>query len=183
MNRRVYVIFFFCLMFSPFSVYHISASTVLKIDFNHAVNGSELIFDGTVISEETRLSPINGKPFTYLTFKIIDVIKGSYASPTIEIGYMGGKVGEVTLIITDMRMPKIGERGIYFVESLSAQQIHPLIGWQQGHYLVITNPQTGMDVVVGADQKGRRARDSGAAGSLTVEAFKGNIRKAIEGDQ
>lgn len=35
-----------------------------------------------------------------------------------------------------MVYPKLGERGIYFVESLSQQNINPLMGWSQGHFLI-----------------------------------------------
>jgi len=35
-----------------------------------------------------------------------------------------------------MRPPQPGETGVYFVESLVRRQIHPLLGWTQGHFLV-----------------------------------------------
>jgi len=183
MKRSLNTILFFILIFWLVGISQSSAGTVLKIDFNSAVNGSELIFEGTVISKETRISPISRIPFTYLNFKIIDVIKGSYSDPTIEIGFMGGSLGDETLIVSDMRMPKIGERGIYFVESLSKQQIHPLIGWQQGHYLVISNPQTEIDEVVPVEQEGLKESRSKTTPSVTVEEFKTNIRNVIEGGQ
>jgi hypothetical protein len=33
-------------------------------------------------------------------------------------------------------IPALGEQGIYFVESLSADMLNPLLGWSQGHYLI-----------------------------------------------
>jgi len=119
-----------------------SASVVEQVTLPQVVQGSQLIFEGQVISKQVRYAP-NGDPFTYFTFRILDVIKGNYTAPTIELGFMGGPTSNgLILQISDMRMPEVGEHGIYFVESLARQQVHPLYGWQQGHYLV-TPPQAG----------------------------------------
>jgi len=50
-------------------------------------------------------------------------------------------VGTARLEVTDMLVPQVAERGIYFVESLSAPQVNPLVGWSQGHFLI--EPQAG----------------------------------------
>ncbi len=147
-----------------------------------ALQPARVVFEGKVLSEETRLLPANGRPFTYFTFEVTDVIKGSYELPTIEIGYMGGQLGDVIMQVSDMRMPEVGERGIYFVETLSEQQVHPLFGWQQGHYLVITQPQTETDVVVPVDQVESSKSVSKSIRPVTIEDFKRRIRNA-EGEE
>jgi len=88
---------------------------------------------------------------------------------------MGGRIGELTLEVSDMRMPEVGERGIYFVETLNEQQIHPLFGWQQGHYLVITNQQTGQEMVIPIKQKDIKARSSMLQKGSNLVDFKVNI--------
>jgi len=119
-----------------------SASVVKQVGLSQVVQNSQLVFEGQVISQQQRYAP-NGDPFTYFTFKVLAVIKGTYMLPTIELGYMGGTTPSgLVMRITDMRMPNVGEHGIYFVESLIRQQVHPLYGWQQGHYLV-TPPNAG----------------------------------------
>jgi hypothetical protein len=155
------------------------ASMFMQANFDDVVQGSELIFEGRVVSKQVRPFPANGKPFTYFTFKIIDVVKGSYPHPTIEIGYMGGTIGDVRLKVSDMQMPEVGERGVYFVETLSQQQIHPLFGWQQGHYLVTTDQQTGKDIVLPVAQEKSVEGISRAVHTLTVESFKQSIRNAV----
>ena len=35
-----------------------------------------------------------------------------------------------------MSLPKVGETGIYFVESPYVRQVNPLLGWSQGHFLI-----------------------------------------------
>ncbi len=115
--------------------YTAQASTVKEVDFSAAVNGSELIFEGVVTSKRSSISPTTGQPFTYFTFQIQDVIKGNYSDQTITLGYLGGPKDNRFLVVTGMKMPEVGESGIYFVESLSQQLVHPLYGWQQWHLL------------------------------------------------
>ncbi len=111
------------------------ASTVREVDFAEAVNGSELVFEGVVVSKYTGISRETGQPFTYFLFHIQEVIKGTYRDQTITLGYLGGPKDDRFLVVTGMKMPDVGESGIYFVESLSRQQVHPLYGWQQWHLL------------------------------------------------
>ncbi len=119
------------------------ASSINRVSFSKVAQDAELVFQGTVLSKETRLIGPSRTPFTYFTFQITDVIKGNYASDKIELGYMGGPKGKQTLNVSDMVMPQTDEEGIYFVESLSQKQVHPLLGWQQGHYRVVEDPQSG----------------------------------------
>jgi hypothetical protein len=109
------------------------ATTIKEVDFSEAVNGSELVFEGVVISKHSSISPVTGQPFTYFMFHIQDVIKGTYREQTITLGYLGGPKDDRFLVVSGMKMPEVGESGIYFVESLSRQQVHPLYGWQQWH--------------------------------------------------
>jgi len=131
-----------CFAMGMLTVSCASASVVQRVSLPQVVQGSQLVFEGKVISKQVRIAS-NSRPFTYFTFQVLDVIKGAYAAPTIELGYMGGPTPDgLVMQISDMRMPKVGEHGIYFVESINRQQVHPLYGWQQGHYLVVM-PQAG----------------------------------------
>ena len=56
-------------------------------------------------------------------------------------------MGDVTMAVSDMQVPQVGEHGIYFVESLVRSQVHPLYGWSQGHFIVETD-DTGTDRVM-----------------------------------
>jgi hypothetical protein len=158
------------------------ATTVLEVSFDEVVKSAEFIFEGQVLSKETRPSPIDGRPFTYFTFEVIDVIKGSYSGNYIELGFAGGTLGGLTLSVSDMRMPEIGERGIYFVESLTQELVHPFYGWHQGHYLVVTNTDNLHEKVVPllADPKTLKALITIAP---TVNNFKQNVRDIIGGRQ
>ena len=115
------------------------ASTVLEMNFEDVVSQSELVFEGQVLGLESRQLR-DGSIHTFVRFTVRDVIKGSYAGEEIELGFLGGSVGGRTLQVSDMQIPGIGETGIYFVESLTRAQVHPLVGWDQGHFLLIRKP-------------------------------------------
>jgi len=194
MKIGIFNILFLSLIASTFGANFADASTIMKADLDQVAKESELIFEGRAVSKATRPSPTSGKPFTYYTFEIIDIIKGSYSNPTIEMGFMGGTLGDITLEVSDMRMPDIGERGIYFVENIGEQQIHPLFGWQQGHYLVITSQKTGQDMVIPVQQTGQdilipeqqenlKERSLMLQKGTKLEDFKRNIRNVIRKDK
>lgn len=183
MKRNFIITFALALLFILFRTPSTKAATIIFKSFEEVVNGSELIFEGKVLSKETRLSPMNDMPFTYFIFEIIDIVKGDYTEQTIEIGFMGGPKGDLILKVSDMQMPEVGERGIYFLTTHSEQYIHPLSGWHQGHYLIISSEQTGMDVIVPVKQQEIIKIPSRAAHLLTVDDFKQRIRSVIWGEQ
>jgi len=80
---------------------------------------------------------------TLVTFEVLDVIKGDHTDSTIELSFLGGSKGEITMHVTDLHRPKVGERGVYFVENPARPQVNPLYGWDQGHYLIKYQPELG----------------------------------------
>ncbi|SMN01121.1 hypothetical protein SPONN_2219 [uncultured Candidatus Thioglobus sp.] len=122
-----------------FSV-EILASTILKVDFDVVANQSEIVFQGKVTSSEVRLLP-NGQPMTFVTFKIDELIKGEYPTPTIELGFLGGEINGEAMYVSDLIIPQLNEEGVYFVESTSLRLINPLYGWHQGQYFIKTDAQ------------------------------------------
>ena len=123
------------LLFSPVRA---QASSVLQVTFNELVHSSDFIFEGRVIDKRTELNS-QGAIHTYVTFQILDVLKGLYPTRTIVLRYLGGAVGDLHLEISDLAPPVTGEKGIYFVESLNRPLVHPLYGWDQGRFLVTPN--------------------------------------------
>jgi hypothetical protein len=153
-------------------------STFLKVNLDQVLEGSEFVFEGRVLSKETRLSPVNGSPYTYFNFEIIDVIKGSTGHNTIELGFMGGPKGDFILQVSDMIMPNIGEKGIYFVESLSQQLVHPFFGWQQGHHLIVLDTISGVEKVVPL-----MPEPNVLVAPTSVDEFKRNLQNTLKGLQ
>ena len=122
------------------------SSTVRQVTITEMVNASELIFEGQVISEVSRWTPDNTQIRTYVSFQVVEVIKGDHPGGTIELSFQGGTVGDLTLSVSDMHLPQPGEQGIYVVDSLTRRQVHPFYGWDQGRFLLTSGPD-GADIV------------------------------------
>ena len=127
------------------------ATTVLKMDIDQIAIKAELVFEGEVLLRESRREPNSGIINTYVTFSILDVIKGSYGANTIELKFAGGSIGNEIVEVNGLLIPEEGEQGIYFVESINRNLITPLIGWSQGHFIV--QEENGRRIVYTVDNK------------------------------
>lgn len=114
-----------------------SATTLLGMDIDQLSEGAEFIFEGEVILSETRQDSSSGIISTYITFSIIDVMKGDYDAAAIELKFMGGAFNGQVVQVSGLKIPELGEEGIYFVESTSRDLINPLLGWSQGHFIIV----------------------------------------------
>ena len=80
-------------------------------------------------------------------------------------------------------MPESGESGIYFVESLTRVQVHPLVGWEQGHFL-LASQAGGTTIVTTAGHLPVLAVDAGTAPqamSLSTGVAKGVAVRSGQG--
>src|SRR3989338_3949584 len=93
------------------------ASTVLQMNFGEIIAHAQLVFEGRVLSTESRRSP-DGMIHTFVTFAVLDVLKGDDTLAEIELSFLGGQVDTQRLQVTDLEVPEVGETGFYFVESL-----------------------------------------------------------------
>ena len=71
----------------------------------------------------------------------MDVVKGNYSQRTIELSFLGGTVGDLSLEVSDLHIPKLGEKGIYFVENPNERYVNPLCGWDQWHFLIVPDQE------------------------------------------
>lgn len=133
------------------------ATSVRQLSLEELLEGAELVFEGRVVdiathSLEAGSGGVGGLVYTTVTFEILDLVKGEYAQPTLTLSFLGGSAGGRSLVVEEMRLPAAGERGIYFVESLARRQVHPLYGWSQGHFLVVSDPDMGERVMTSDSQ-------------------------------
>ena len=112
-----------------------NATSVREVTMDEMLQQSQFVLEGTVTAIEARENS-QERIHSYVTFEITDIIKGEYNSNIITLRFLGGTVDDVTLVVSDMRLPQEGEHGIYFVESLERFQVNPLYGWSQGHFIV-----------------------------------------------
>jgi hypothetical protein len=171
------------------------ASSVLQVSFEQLVRSSELVFEGRVVDRRAEADS-RGVIKTHVTFEIVDVYKGSISSRTIDLPYLGGTVGDLTMQVSDLEPPAIGERGIYFVESIGNPPAHPLYGWEQGHFLIRQADRVfshGGKAVLGLQPVAARATGlstgvaaglmvgevSSANPGLTVQQFKQKVKEVL----
>ena len=121
----------------------VMATSVLQFSFDELVDHADLIIGGRVVSAESRVESPDGRIATYVRIVVLERIKGPDVGAELELRFVGGTVGGITLEVSDMVMPVVGETGIYFVESLRERQVNPLVGWSQGHFLERTDGNTG----------------------------------------
>jgi len=172
-----------------------NAASVRQVSMDEMLQQSQFVFEGNVVALESRENE-QKRIHTYATFEITDVIKGDYFGETITLSFLGGTVGEVTMAVSDMRVPELGEHGIYFVESLERSQVHPLYGWSQGHFLVEDNG-TGTNLVmtnnkqpviemvngkINPNQDSVQALSNGVARGLSLAQEKNDARGLTSGE-
>tara|TARA_R110002167_G_scaffold6277_3_gene28913 strand:+ start:94944 stop:95588 length:645 start_codon:yes stop_codon:yes gene_type:complete len=205
-QRFLKIVYPIALLIAFFSLGSAQASTVLQLDFGEVVESAELVFEGRVTALQAQRIA-DGSIHTFVTFQINEIIKGEFADDTIELRFLGGQVGTRGLQVGDMRMPAMGETGIYFVETLRDFQVNPLVGWAQGHFLieeigngdsvVTTTSHVPVVAVKGADvasmtlseaefSKGvakgvsvRRGFASNATRGLSKDQFKASVREIM----
>ena len=186
-----------------------NATTLLGMDIDDIAREAELIFEGMVLVTEARQESNSGIISTYVTFQISDVIKGDYDADSVELKFMGGSINGEVVAVSGLTIPQQGERGIYFVESLNRDLINPLLGWSQGHFLIVdeagipristvdSEPVTAVDSVANIPSVIKKPQaiiqesNEVAAGvttesssllierALTVDQFKGRIRELL----
>jgi hypothetical protein len=199
LNQFLLFIFFHTsLFFLPLT--HSSAS-VLAVSMGEMLENSALIFEGKVLSINPRGRPNAKLPHTCVKFQVVEVIKGVHPGNTIDLCFLGGQSGELTMTVPEMQYPQPGENGVYFVESPASNQVHPFYGWQQGHFLIRHDPASATNRVTAADGSpvtglslttpGQRGLSRGVAKgvtvtdpkqlgkAVTVEEFKQEIRKML----
>ena len=123
-----------------------NASSVKEVTMAEMLQVCQFVFEGKVISSESEENS-RKRIHTFVTFEIQEIIKGDHPVDSITLSFLGGTVGDVTMMVSDMNFPEIGEHGIYFVESIKRSQVNPLYGWSQGHFLVETD-DSGTEMVL-----------------------------------
>jgi len=117
------------------------------------VKGAELIFEGQVVASNVVPGADGAMPRTCVTFDISDVIVGSHPDRSLVLCFLGGEVNGQRTVVTDMHYPAVGEHGIYLVESTKQPMVNPLIGWDQGRFLVENDPVSGTPKMLTANRR------------------------------
>ncbi len=112
------------------------ASTLRQSDLSEINRDAELVFEGRVVATRIDHQPGTRAVHTWVKFEILDVVKGQFDQPYLELSFLGGTSGDISVNVSDMQIPKMGEHGVYFVENTNKAMVNPLRGWDEGHFLV-----------------------------------------------
>lgn len=126
----------YCTLFSISA----AATTLMGMDIDDIAERAELVFEGEVIDTQAQLDNNSGIINTFVTFRVVDLIKGDLSSGNnLELKFAGGELNGEIVEVSGSVLPTLGETGIYFVESASKDMLNPLLGWSQGHFLIRTD--------------------------------------------
>lgn len=151
--------------------------SVESVSVEQALDRSALIVEGRVTAAEAK--PVDGSSLirTCLQLEVSDVLKGWHRKPTLEFCFVGGSLGSRTLRIAGLRYPKIGERGIYFLENPGRLQVHPVYGAEQGVFLLRQDPASGRDAVFTSG--GLAVTGLGSSGGLANPGLSNGVARGI----
>ncbi len=132
MRHFVHSLFLFIILLLPPLVF---AGSVKQLDIDELIEQSELIFQGQVIKQSARWNSTKTDILTDITFRVDDVIVGTYANDELTLSFVGGTVDQMSVTIEGSEMPALNESGVYFVSSTTQLLVNPIVGWAQGHFL------------------------------------------------
>lgn len=179
------------------------AGSTREVHVTELVGGSALIVHATVSEFWYDYDESTDTVFTSFRLDVSDVLKGAAPAEDLVLSFMGGKWKGRRLAISDMRMPAVGEEGVYFIEQPGRRQVNPLYGWRQGHFVVrhsgadsgrqvytadlnpiasvITDPEVRFSRSIDGVARGIRLADGD--GSMKLSSFKKVIRDIARSGQ
>ena len=174
------------------------AASVRSVGTSDLTARSNLVFHGKAVEKWVATGSHPGVIITNFRFKVLDVLKGDRSRQIVVLSFLGGTLNGRTLRVEGLKMPEVGEEGVFFVERIGGNLVQPFYGWDQGRFLVQTDAQ-GRKIVMTHDQQAVRRVDAVAVNAgmasghaagiltsnderdaLTVEAFKSRIRAILE---
>lgn len=126
------------LIFLPIQVH---ATTLVYRGFEELIQRSGIIFEGEVISQYSAYADDKKSINTFVTFTVDQVLKGTIDQSTIELRFVGGKVGNVTVVVPEMPKFEKGDRTILLLDPNfnPTKTFSPISGFNQGQFLVKSN--------------------------------------------
>lgn len=124
------------------------ATTVIPPSFPELVEKAEAIYRGRVTAVEARYvdRPDGSRVIkTFVTVAIDKVLKGT-AQSTITLEFLGGRIGDDSLLITGMPKFTVGAEEFVFVQR-NGVQFCPLVAVMHGRYRVLHDAAQGRDYV------------------------------------
>jgi hypothetical protein len=122
-------------------------TTVIPPTFEELVDSATTIFVGETISRRSERFDTRESAMivTLVTFSVIEAIKGAPGTQ-MHLEFMGGTVGEETLVVNGVPQFNVGDRDVVFVGN-AGNTVSPLIGLAHGRFRVAKDDRTGRESV------------------------------------
>lgn len=127
----------------------IQASSVLQVGLPMLAGESETVVVAEVVASQVEVGGPNRPLHTRLSLRVERVLAGA-AAAQIELSFLGGEHNGRRTEVAGFRIPQIGERAVYFIENSRLPMVVPLLGWDQGRFL-LRKDSSGVERVFSAD--------------------------------
>lgn len=148
-TSRVYI---FSLALAVLGIVPIRGTTIIPIDSRSLIDQSRIIFVGTAVHEEVALTGDRSFPFTLITFKVEESLKGSAANQELTVAFPGGPLGEDLVAIEGAPEIAVGEKYLLFLSGNGVSSF-PIVGWSQGKMRFARDPLSGAEILVDAKER------------------------------
>jgi hypothetical protein len=105
-----------------------------------------MIFRGEAVHSEVVLSQDGSFPFTFVTFRVHEVLKGRYASGEITLRLDGGETDREKVVIDGMPEFAVGDSYLLFLHGNGSVGC-PVLGWRQGQLGIAREPRSGRSLL------------------------------------
>jgi hypothetical protein len=129
----------------------IGASTVRQVGFDELVARSEIVFHGRVTGVESFTNQNRQSVYTEIEFQVLETIVGSHQDSFLRLTFPVGSKDGLEVVIHGLKIPALGQEGVYFVESTEQSMVNPFYGWKQGQFIVTRDTEKNNPRVLTAD--------------------------------
>lgn len=128
----------------------LGATTLLPVEAEGLVDQASLIFVGTAIRQDVALSGDGSFPFTFVTFRVDQTLKGRTADGELTLAIPGGPLGDRFVRVEGAPEFVDGEDYLLFVSANGAREF-PILGWTQGQFRFQRDPGSGRRLLTDMD--------------------------------
>jgi hypothetical protein len=147
----------------------VSSTTVVAPSFDELVMRAESVVVARVAAIRSAwIESRSGRAIvTDVTVSIERTLKGpAHAERSFE--FLGGTVGDDTLEVAGMPTFHVGDRDVLFINE-AGRPASPLVGFMYGRFRIVSDPQTGADIIRTHD--GRPLASLDEVGNVRPPAF------------
>ena len=164
------------------AVLPLRAAVVVPPTFEELVRDArQIVVTETVSTRSVWRSHPDGRFIeTLVTFRVDSVVKGAFAQEQT-LSFMGGRIGDLSLDVSDQVQFTRGDRDVLFVSG-ARDEISPLVGFNHGRFRIgagdVILSHDGQPLGIEAGRTGGVARllEAPSRGSVSLNSFLAHIR-------